>query len=215
MKWVLLILACTIVACGGKAVVPGGENNEVTLDCQVEDERLVCDLPESVAGEGGNVTLTGPQGEQGEPGPQGATGPRGPVGPKGDKGDRGGQGTKGDKGDKGERGPVGATGPKGDKGDPGEDGDECVYLTIQALPNHGECVYLGHDIWVENEGNKVDVYNNDQCDHNPAPFDAYCDNLKPGHSCWVGTNQVTTQDKYDDTTVYFFQVDPVCAATVP
>lgn len=67
-------------------------------------------------------------------------------------------------------------------------------LTIYDIPTRGQCVDLGDGVYVENEGNEADIYNNDDCDHGPGSKKVLCDDLKSSNGksesvCWVGRRQ--------------------------
>ena len=57
---------------------------------------------------------------------------------------------------------------------------------VFSIPVVGECTQLNDGVWIENEGNKADIYNNSDCNHNPLPKTAYCDNIYPLDMCQVG-----------------------------
>lgn len=165
--------------------------------------------PKGDRGEVGPRGLLGAQGVQGDPGPAGPSGPKGLKGDTGDQGPRGLQGIQGKQGDQGPRGLIGNDGPQGPagpRGPKGDDGDPGVLLTVTKIPVHGQCVDLGGNIWIENEGAHADIYNNDLCDHGPSPRKVYCNNIKSdeGNSevCWVGRRQFSIQGKYSSMHVY-------------
>jgi len=83
-------------------------------------------------------------------------------------------------------------------------------LKIYQTPTEGACVQVGEGVYVENEGSKADVYNNDQCNHSPEPNAAICDNLTPGHVCYAGTTQYSIQGTEDDMVVYVLDVAAGC-----
>lgn len=81
---------------------------------------------------------------------------------------------------------------------------EDTLVTKYSIPVVGECTQVNDGVWIENEGTHADVYNNSDCDHNPLPKTAYCDNLDPFEICplgeflfWIeGTNNTMITVKY-------------------
>lgn len=209
----LLFIIATTACSGSRSAAPqdgGEEGTEVTLDCDVQGEDLVCQLPEGFVSGDGQVILVGPQGEPGIQGQQG------PVGPKGDKGEAGLQGLpgpQGPKGDRGEQGLQGPVGPQGEQGPAGQDATACTQLEVFPIPVRGACVSVAEGIWVENEGTHADIYNNDLCDHGPDPLQHYCDDLKPNHLCWVETSQFSLTGKYGDMVLHRLHVSPECTVS--
>lgn len=186
MKKLWLFAMLFTIGCGGQLTVPAGgeeEGETVTLECKVEEGNFVCPVPE----EGVTVTFfQGPQGEQGLQGEKGNKGDAGSQGLQGAPGEQGPVGLTGAKGDTGLTGPQGA---KGDKGEPGDDA-QSPFLSVDKLSHKGQCLFVGDDIWVEHEGGHVDVYNNDKCDHDPAPKKAYCDDINEGDLCLAGSSLI-------------------------
>lgn len=120
---------------------------------------------------------------------------------QGEQGVPGLQGLQGDKGNGGEMGPPGPA---------GQDANSCLYLTIDELDHQGQCLFVGNDIWVEHEGGKVDVYNNSDCDHGPAPREAYCNDLGKNEVCWAGTSRIEVVKDGLNWKVYKLNVAPEC-----
>jgi hypothetical protein len=231
MKYFVGIFCLFLISCGGQLVVPGAEDDSFTMQCYEGDDAWIC---ESTA-DNSNITLRGMQGErgpQGLQGEQGVQGERGEVGEKGERGERGPQGIQGEQGEdgrsgergpqglQGERGPQGEQGIQGERGiqgEPGENGDDCIALEIYALPNVDECVQISDDMWAENKGgcwnSGVNIYNNDQCVNDLEPFEAYCNDIKSGHLCWVGTTQFSVKGSYSNTVLYKLDVSAGCTAS--
>lgn len=57
--------------------------------------------------------------------------------------------------------------------------------SVVNIPVQGQCVLVEPGLWVENEGDHIDLYNNNQCDHGPSPFVALCDNTYQQELCAV------------------------------
>lgn len=120
------------------------------------------------------------------PGPPGADGADGVNGIDGANGIDGQDGVKGDQGDKGD---------KGDQGDRGENG---VILSTFPIPDRRDCVQVAESLWIENDGRDADVFNNDQCDRGPDPFEKVCDDVREGHVCWASpTIMISIIGRYD------------------
>lgn len=131
----------------------------------------------------------GERGEQGIQGPRGATGEKGdkgdvgPAGPKGEDGLHGTNGKDGKDGLTGQTGPVGPQGPKGDTGavgPKGEPGESAIKPQVYLTPTYGKCVKLMSGVYMKNEGEKADFYNNSSCSHGTNDSGVYCDNVTDG-----------------------------------
>lgn len=168
-------------------------------------------------GEVGATGPQGPQGLQGDPGVQGPIGPQGSIGltgAAGPQGVQGIQGVAGAKGATGATGPQGATGPTGPAGAAGATGPtgltgpKGVITKITSIPTGGQCVNLGDGIYVENEGDHADIYNNSSCDHGPNPKKAYCDDMMTENSniqsvsCRIGLRVFTVMGTYGNMEVF-------------
>ena len=86
--------------------------------------------------------------------------------------------------------PNGTDGIDGEDGTDGKDGSG-VILTKMNLSTINDCAYLDTGIWVKNESNKFDVYNNNKCKDNPAPHRALCNNIPEHQVCWVDNMQLS------------------------
>jgi len=79
-------------------------------------------------------------------------------------------------------------------------------VTFLPIPYKGQCVRVNDSIWVENEGNHMDVYNNDDCDHDPSPKRDYCNDRAPGQVCWVGCKQLSIEGKNSSMILHVLSV---------
>lgn len=114
----------------------------------------------------------------------------------------------------GQDGTNGLNGKDGKDGLNGKDGTDGVVLSTVLAPITGKCYNVAPGIWVENEGDHADVYNNNQCSHlgkaekyNDAG--AICNDIEPygkfdyssGEICWVGDLQVSIEGIYGDMVI--------------
>ena len=77
-------------------------------------------------------------------------------------------------------------------------------LIVHDLPDRGACVQISEDLWAENEGNHVDIYNNPDCDHSGGTNEVICNDLREvwDEVCWIGTTNFTVEGTYSDTKLY-------------
>lgn len=76
------------------------------------------------------------------------------------------------------------------------------YHVVDA-PIHGACYELVEDtLWAENEGDHIDVYNNSDCDHGPAPKGDYCNNVYEQEVCPVGDYLVYPEEAYTELKIH-------------
>ena len=68
--------------------------------------------------------------------------------------------------------------------------------TIFHLYEGGECVDVGDGLWVENEGDHIDVYSNDKCSHRDPQLVA-CNNVYEQESCFVGNRVFFVEGRYN------------------
>ena len=152
--------------------------------------------PAGPTGPTGEAGVVGLQGEQGIQGPQGIQGLTGATGAAGSQGLTGATGSNGQTGAIGPQGLAGATGAKG------------VIAKITQINTQGVCIHLGDSIYVENEGDHADLYNNSTCDYSPNPKKKYCDNMKTESNnlesiaCRVGLRVFTIQKTYGSMEIF-------------
>ena len=64
-------------------------------------------------------------------------------------------------------------------------------------PVYGECYEVADGIYIENEGNRIDVFNNSLCDRSPVPFDDYCNNIYDNKVCVVDNYLIFPEGTYN------------------
>ena len=181
MKKVLTLATIGLLSCEGR-VVPLNETPQIT--CKQVKDGLQCQAsPEFI------------EQLRGEPGMNGRTGLPGPAGAPGSIGPMGRQG------------PAGVNGVNGNDG---RDAKECITLRVYRLAK-GDCVEVGTERYAENEGSKVDIYNNNTCDHHPEPKTSLCNDITSGHVCYVGTTQYSAEGTGDVMWAYALDVSGECA----
>lgn len=79
----------------------------------------------------------------------------------------------------------------------GSDGFDSALLTTVITGTVGGCYQLTDELWVENEGNHIDVYNNADCDHSPAPKAALCNNVYQQEICAVDNKLFYIEGTYE------------------
>ena len=99
-------------------------------------------------------------------------------------------------------GTPGVDGTDGLNGSDGVDGLPGLIHTSFAIPTHGACYQVAPGLYVENEGDHVDVYNNSDCAHSPAPKKALCNNVYEQEVCPVGNYLFYVEDAYGDMIIH-------------
>ncbi len=77
-------------------------------------------------------------------------------------------------------------------------------ITTLDVPTKGTCIEVIEDeIWVENEGHHMDIYNNEDCDHGPDPKEVLCNNVHIGEvDCETGGYRYYIEYNYTDMVLY-------------
>jgi len=127
-----------------------------------------------VKGEKGDQGLKGDTGAKGDTGPKGMQGESGPIGPQGNDGAVGATGATGP------RGATGSPGSNGRDGIDGKDGENAIAPQVYLTPVYNKCVKLMSGIYMKNEGDKADFYNNSSCSHGTNDDGVYCNNVTDG-----------------------------------
>lgn len=90
-------------------------------------------------------------------------------------------------------------------GNNGMDGQDSVVHSSMPIPTTEECYSVAPNVWVENEGNHIDVYNNADCDHGPLPKTEYCNNVYEQEMCPVGILLFYPEDTYKDMVIHMLK----------
>lgn len=67
--------------------------------------------------------------------------------------------------------------------------------TIYHLYEGGECVDVGEGLWVENEGDHIDIYDNNTCSHRNDGV--LCNNVYTKDSCFIGNRVFFVEGVYN------------------
>jgi len=78
-------------------------------------------------------------------------------------------------------------------------------ITALDIPIQGVCVeVISGKIWVENDGDRMDIYNNEDCAHGPHPKKALCNNVHIGElNCETGEYRYYIEAEYADMVLYW------------